>query len=355
MRIKANFCDGHLDGDKLLFFDNEIQAVCYMDILSGRMKIVKSYESDMDFIARFVVGYDDKLYFCTESNTNLLVYDISRETFEMRIFEQDKEASLNTVSKIFIFNGVIWMTPYSLEDKIICYDIVKDAFYSVDNLVELMRKTEGNLDVFSPFYQVEGIYLWTAVYGSNSYVKYNLIKKRSEVHELPDKELRLNGIWVKDGKKWFSGMKTRNVYCMNQNYDFKEFDCGGARSRAYSSFVEFEDKIYLLPRLGNEMIEMDANSDEMKVYELKYEKDINEIYPEATRNVKIYERSMFIFPYNTDKLLRFHFDSKDTQEVEIFFDDDYDTIRLERYRKRNQVINETKDMNFETFIKLCNL
>lgn len=353
INIDANLSDGYVVGHTMWAFDNMIQAICCIDLTDGKMEVIKVYESDSPYMVRWMIAYENMLYMCSDIKTDILVFDLEKNCFEKKSYVEKNILITQKNSRVFLLGNVIWMMPVWLEDSIICFNLENQEFSSFTTLLQTMQKVDVNAETFSPFFCVDERFLWVPVFGTNSYIKYNIRKNKSEVHEVKGEGVKLNGIWQWDGKLWFSMVNSKNVLCINKEHHLREYEFGGDGNRYYSSFAQFKEKLYLLPRFSDKMIAFDLASDETEIYDMGYKKNLNGIYEENTKNTGVYQDGLIIYPYLSNVLKIFYPSTGQIETIKLYTECDYELMKVKHRTARGEILRESFDIGLEHLFAIC--
>lgn len=180
--IRAVFKDGFFEGEYMWVFDNRIQSICKINIHSYKMEIVAKYNGKERFNVEQFFRLQNIFCFVERNSAQILMYDCEEREGDsgFRILKP----SINNKSRgytAFMIDNNIWFFPKSIDENIICFNILTKKYCEKIFLDSFTKKgIRKNNCVIRYLCCYEGI-VWAALYGTKYYVRYNVAGKKSKL------------------------------------------------------------------------------------------------------------------------------------------------------------------------------
>lgn len=264
--IKANFRDGIVEDSYLWVFDNQLQAICKVDLQTTELSVVSRYIANATFTVEWMLFYNMRLYMLTTKEPKILIYDMKEEVFIEEFDYSEFDARTTAITGAYIYNDSIWMMPHFANGRICRYNLKSGKFVAVATPLLEMKRYKQDVRMGIMEYCVTGNILWFTVFDYCAYVKYDMDKDYVHIFELKDKKRKLCGVYSDGTELWITQLDTSNVLNISSDNDIREIVIEGGKHRPHSSIVFTDTNIICVPKYNCKFITIDKKDKLVKEY-----------------------------------------------------------------------------------------
>lgn len=254
--INLMFGDAYIDDGWMWFFDNKLQSFCRMELDTGLVNIVSSYrrEASEDLFRSYrIFFYGHCFYITTYWNSDILKYDPEAHTFTRFTNKiTSTEFPLNFYEFQELMGDRIWLFPSYGVNSVYCFLPETESFIEIGRLNDCLSEHVDPKELAVIYAGCDGDALWTAVYHTDLYLKYDL--NRSEIvryrTERPD--FHLNSVCFDGANMWLTQTDSSDIICVEETGQTTVLTTNlESKEKAYTRIVNLEQFVIALPRLGN--------------------------------------------------------------------------------------------------------
>lgn len=340
--IAASFRAGLLEEENIWFFDNDIQALCKMDVRDYQMEIITKYKGDSPFSVRYIYSFKDKFYFLNSNSRDILEYDRNKHGKDDAFFLHESGKKDLSVHTAMDYQGFLFFFPYDISKKINCFDIEKQRYVERHSFEEILGKRFTNRSLGCACLCGDNAYF--VVKGTPFYLKYHLLEGCAELFRCENENSSLGGICF-DGKHiWLSQTHSSDLICDGrQTLKVSE---GGT----YSWLRNLGKYVAVLPEHSDRLVLIRKNTCEISVFNLP----LTEMEKKFWNGCILTDccesgDDIILFPNGVRDLLVLHEKTKRIERVKLQCEG-YKKGYLERCKKQNDCISENSNVKLRNFL-----
>lgn len=210
--VKAKFQDMVIENGYMWAFDNQIQAICKINLDNFIMEIVVYYTGKERFAARKIFLFQDKFYMVSENSVNILVFDRKEEKQGSGFcLEKSFKNSKSETYMAFLYNDCIYFIPHYIDKDVICFDLSKRIYSTKRLFVPINRVNTGKNNFHSRYLYSYGKDIWFVLDSTAYYGRYDLDSEKIDLFQLEDTGAVLNSCCFDGDNVWLTELNNSNV------------------------------------------------------------------------------------------------------------------------------------------------
>lgn len=304
------YCDAYVNGNKMWYFDNDLQALCEFNLDTCNLTIIEKGHVEGNLISNNIFYRNGMLYITFCNSNGILKFDMEKSVFREIMSKEDIKLT-SDCKKSYDFQTIvdnkIWQIPTYMDKPVCCYDLSKKQFYQNNMLnrsIEKYVKTNERTIVYASGYDTQ---VWSVIWKTHRYLKYDLRSGKIEIFQLKDSNKHLNSICYDGENVWLTQIDSTDLICVNhEEYVISIEDEDKNKKEQYSKIVNLKDDIIVLPRFGNEIILVCKETRAVRKIEISDEYFPNyRIESQCSKIVGCYEveEKIYLFPWGISDLL----------------------------------------------------
>jgi hypothetical protein len=271
--------DAYIENDYLWFIHCHYNALCKMNINTGKTEIVDlaPYEPiNKERLYYGIVKINEKLYFAPHKAKELAVYDLSRKHFIGVAHKKHAKTSANQFAKIIHYKDYIFMIPIYYP-ALVRYDVKNNTYKYYHKFVDVLETYGKRPDQNAPYF-MNAVYadnnlLLAASATSNLVVEFNMETENISVHRVGNDENNFFGMEYDGNDYWLIPNKSKAIVRWNritgQTFEYSNFPEGFiSGNNAFFSIIDCKDYMLAFPKHANMIVRIDKDTGIMSEYKL---------------------------------------------------------------------------------------
>ena len=272
----ALFWGFYHDGNQLWFVEERINALFRMDEAAMDIEYVGSFPSDRHTypLYRQITQGEGKLYAAPAYADCIAAFDKQSEVFSKKSYRQlppehtDRRNFIGAVS----YGDSIFFTPCKYPAIMSVNTLTDEVHYYSDWVEPLQKLTSDTQDLYFLKPLVTGHTMWLAACGANAVVEFDLITRKSNVHEVGGKHYRFNGICYDGSQYWLSPRYDTPVVKWHPSCGvMEEFPIpeqyAAAGRPCFHPVLHAGGYVWLIPIFACQALKIDLRTNEMTIAE----------------------------------------------------------------------------------------
>ncbi len=271
--------DAYLENDNLWFMHCHYNALCKMDINTGKAEIVDlvPYEPlNKDRLFYEIVRINEKLYFAPHRAKELAVYDLSKKHFVGVAHKRVVRNIATQFSRIVHYKDYLFIIP-TYYPALVRYDIKNNIYKYYPNFNDALKmegnRTYQNGPLFLNAVYVEGDLLLVASAISNTVVEFNMETENINIHKVGSAGNNYFGMEYDGNDYWLIPYKSKVIVKWNRitgrAFEYAQFPEGFiSGNNPFFSIISCNEYMLAFPKHANMIVKIDKNTGHMSEYKL---------------------------------------------------------------------------------------
>ena len=361
---------GYRTQDYIYFSCNIFNALFRYELKTGKTEHLGIFE-DEPLLAmglhQKAFGWNEKIVFAPASANALCIFDPADNSVEyVKLPGTEGETGIDAV----LFDDKVWIFYVSKKCPIYVVDLKTRSYEKLESITKKLANVirPGKKTAFYTRCAVEGGYIYSAVWGTDTVLKADLKSGSFELIQIPVKGIQLSGVAYSDENLYLTALSDWNVYRFNlqsKRTDAYTYQgCKSERQVLYPLIIAFNKHIIAFPTERDDILTIDDAAMKLKPF-----CGIPEGYDSIVSDGRCYWKRFYSYSIEDDKLTILPYSSKmrltisgsdhtcgRTEMVfeESFIDDLFERIYKPGYietEKKKPVVRENPLYSFEDFIK----
>lgn len=269
-----------------------------IDLDDWSVKDVCDLELNDEYQIGDILIYQDSIYCISDRGVRIVRYSMSTGAIEH--FEMDIDSRENL--GIMLYQGVIWIIPRRLPDKMVCFDIERKQFSIFYDWYRVCVKNGVEGKVMTFCLSESNIYM--VLQEGCEIIKFDLKKSVLDKITLPGHRA-FHCILKFQNKFFITTQAGKSLFRWNEvTGEVKEYHHKYLQEKNYIRGLEFENGILLSDGITTDFFDMEKN--EIISYEY-FPKDLKNDFGNGSlfSDSIIYKDKYILFPWNANMLLEF--------------------------------------------------
>ena len=257
-----SFCAGKVLGDLLFFSDDNINALCCVDLCNGSTVYLGQFPNEDSLLnnqhVKCLERYG-KLFFIPNCGSHIHIFDPDSKRIDSVNFPKNIEARF-VVSGAFFVDDILWIFPASINQPIITFDIANQIVEKKNSLFDDLKnyKNDSGQDIWKICKIADIVIL--AILGTSILVKYSLGDGRISIKDSGINNIE--GVYNVDDSVVICTSDAKMYQCDEAIETYKELILGDSISNkgAYLVASNYVGIAYFIPNTGRNIYRYDANS-----------------------------------------------------------------------------------------------
>lgn len=333
---KLQIGDACIYKNGIYFFDNWSQSIVYLDFTTNTLELKKIYYGTY-FMASKILICNNNLFIFSGNSPRVLNYYILTEEYEEILGENKK----NYICTLICIGMKVWYIPQDLNENIMVFDIKEYLFYADIDYKSIFKGYEK----YTCNYPTKsGTIIWHSLTGTNKIIGYDVLCQKVYEKSSPVNH-RLSTVYVQDNIMYFSQVDSGDMIIVEGSKTLT-VKADSEQKDAYSYVYKFEDKLWFLPRYGNEILIYDTKN--RKAKRVCYSnKIIDNNSPSAAIGCVFFQGKMIVLPWKVGPLYVIDENSEIVKKLDL-------KLRPEDYCKimyqKKAIIKETNEVGIRSYI-----
>jgi hypothetical protein len=314
LNIKQNYKDAIARDNGIVYFDDNLHALCKWDIENNKVAIIKKYEGEF-FSSYKIFGGESCIFIISAKNADILIYDEKENSFSLKSHTFSNNLKV-IVTQAFILNRKIWILyQQATKAPIIYYDIEKDQFVEQDFLLNYLQEREEWL----PFASYDSGCFWATIHGTKQYLKIDPVREHIKDYTLENQNGLLASMYSDIQFNIFTMLDSKQLIINGITYSLPTDE--HFVKEPYSYCIGLSECIVILPRHGNEVVIFDKNSKSVGIVRPNWESIPDCNFGLSSKGVGCFEHQGYIYlcPQNYASIVRINKETLQTDLIEPKF------------------------------------
>ena len=254
--------DVYVNKNEMWYFDSGLQALCVFDLKSYSVRVVARYYKGGRLFSQKIFHVNGIIYITFYNCSGILTFDMKKGVFQ-EIVNEEKGLFIAESENIYgyqmLVDNKLWMIPRCVSHTV-CYcdlhtkQLIQDNRLNkyIDKYVDSNKQTI----VFASEYKSQ---LWSVLWNTHRYLRYDLHSGEITVFELENKDVRLNSVCFDGERVWLTQLNSTDLICVDDEEHIVRIE-GDSQENQYSNIVNLQDDIIVLSRYGESIILIDKNT-----------------------------------------------------------------------------------------------
>ncbi len=303
------FCNVELYQGKAWTFSLQLNALCILDIETGKLRVVASipgYNIQNNRLVSHIYGYHNKLILSPNQLDSIVEFDLETEKFHF--IKLPNALNGENMGSIVSYGEDFFILPYKYS-AIIQYSSKKKKYiYHYQVMEDVTRYNDitkyENRNCLGGCYGKDNL-LYITLTRTNAILVWHMDTCKYEIIHIGSAENTYGAIAeVKDGflLRMYEGEKllfwnpqsgeTREINQFPKDFEWRLNPKG--ESHPFGGFLITQDHLLLPPQLGNQILEINRDTLEITIYEMNWKEHIKESQEGIYNNQWSHFRNVFI-------------------------------------------------------------
>lgn len=271
--------DGCIAGEDLWFVHCHYNALCKMEINTGKTEIIDLVPEEAvngERLYHDVLKIDEKLYFAPHRAKELVEYDLCKKQFRKISLKKAPQIEKSKFTRMVSYKDYLFFLP-TYYPAIVRYNFKTGSFKYYSNLIHDIREYDkgdnGNTPEFMNAISVEGELLLMASAKSNIILEFNMNTEKTNIYRVGKEEYNYYRMEYDGNDYWLIPHESKAIVRWNrktgQTVEYSEYPEGFiAEKNAFLNIIYCGEYMLAFPKNANMIVKIDIETGIMSEFKL---------------------------------------------------------------------------------------